>query len=174
MQDLMKKGRQSVGRLAGSALLLALLAVSGYAGAAQAPVQAVSVPATYEVISAWEISAETMEDVQERLRQERQQEIELLDSVIAGAEGNHELAAHALVQKTQLAERMETESRVRAALAYMGYAQVNVVCGAGSMTLIAPWQVVSDETERVKLIAAAADQAQIPAECVKIILPKNE
>lgn len=174
MQNSKRNVIKEWGRAAVSVLLLALLAVSGYVGTAQEPVRAVSVPATYQTISAWEVSSETMDEVRERLGQERMQEIELLDSVIAQAEGGGETAAYALAQKAQLAERMETESRVRAALAYMGYPQVNVVCGAGSLTLIAPWQYVSGEQERVKLIAAAADQAQIPAECVKIILPKNE
>ena len=72
------------------------------------------------------------------------------------------------------AARMETEAQTEAALSYMGYSQVYAICGVGSMTLIAPWQYASDDAVRVKLIAAAADQAQIPAEYVKIILPKNE
>ena len=174
MQNSKQNGMMRWGRAAISILLLVLLAVSGYAGTTQKSVCAVSVPVTYQTISAWEVSVETMQEVQERLRQERMQEMELLDSVIVQAGGSGETAEHALAQKAQLAGRMETESRVRAALAYMGYTQVNVVCGAGSLTLIAPWQYVSGEQERVKLIAAAADQAQIPAECVKIILPKNE
>lgn len=162
------------GRCAGGALLLMLLAASGYAGAVRAPVQTVSVPVSCQSLSAWEISEETMQEIQMRLEHERRQEIALLDSVIAGRDASDELAAQALSQKTALAARMETEAQTEAVLAYMGYAQVQAVCGAGRMTLIAPWQYASDDADRVKMIAAAAEQAQISAECVKIILPKNE
>lgn len=163
-----------LGRLAGCVMLLALLAVSGYAGAARTSVEAVSVPVFYQPLSIWEIADESMKDVRMRLEEERKQEIVLLDSVIASPKISEELAEQALAQKMELAARMETEAQTEAALSYMGYSQVYAICGAGSMTLIAPWQYASDDAVRVKLIAAAADQAQIPAEYVKIILPKNE
>lgn len=155
-------------------LLLALLAVCGYAGASQNDVQAVSLPVTYETISAWELSGETMESVRERLAQEREREIALLDSVIENPEASSALVAQALAQKTQLTERMETEAQTRAALAYMGYAQVGVISGTDMLTLITPWQYVQEEQDRVRLIDTAAGQAQISPEYVKIILSKNE
>lgn len=169
-----KETRHDMGRMVGGMLLLAVLAVCGYAGAAQPVAQMVSIPMTYEPISAWEISEETMESVRAGLERERQQEIALLDSVLSRVDAPQMLVDQALMQKTQLAARMETEAKTKAALSYMGYPQVNVLCGADKMTLFVPWQYASDAAERVKLIAAAADQAQIPAEHVKIILPKNE
>ncbi|MBR3795226.1 MAG: SpoIIIAH-like family protein [Clostridia bacterium] len=169
-----KRRTYSCIRAAESVLLLTMLAVCGYAGAQQEAVQSVSVPVVYEVLSAWEISEEAMEDVSVRLGREREREIAMLDSVIANQDASAELVAQALAQKMQLSERMEREARTKAALSYMGYPQVNVICGEDKMTIVAPWQYASDSSERVKLIAAAADEAQLPVECVKIILPKNE
>ena len=59
-------------RTAGCAALVALLAACSYLGARQPQVSAVSVPVAVEVISERALGAASLEQTQEKLRQERE------------------------------------------------------------------------------------------------------
>jgi len=114
-----------------------------------------------------------MEEIRARLADERTQEAALLESVAEDPKAEEETAEMARRQKLQLAERIDAEARTLACLAYMGYDDVAVVCGAESVTVIAPFSQAESEQDRVRIIDAAAAQTGIRAEAVKIILAKK-
>lgn len=161
-------------RAAGCAILLVLLAVCGYAGAKEQTAQTLSVPMTVKTLDAQEIAAATMEDIRQRLNNEREQELMLLQSVIDHPQADEKTLQSALEQKTQIAQRMELEAQTQASLACMGYEDAAVVCGAQTVTVIVPQKSAESEQDRVRLIDAAVSQTQAAPEDVKIILAKNE
>ncbi|MBQ4609192.1 MAG: SpoIIIAH-like family protein [Clostridia bacterium] len=171
----MEKNRQIAAavRMASCAALLLLLAVCGYAGASREETRRVSVPVVYETMTAQEISLRSMEETRLRLREEREREVQLLQRVIDDPAAGEETAEQARKQMLQLTERMDSEARTQAALEYMGYTQVAVVCGAQSVSVIAPVWTAQEEQDRIRIIDAAAAQTRLPAEAVKIILSKK-
>lgn len=160
-------------RAAGCCALLALLAVCGYWGARQQPVKAVSVPVAAKTVSAREAAAADVAQIKARLTGEREEELALLQSVIDHPSSDEALVRQALAQKAQIAGRMETEAQTEACLALMGYEEAAVICGGSVVTIVAPWDDVPGEEDRVRIIGAAAAQAQTEPEAVKIILAKK-
>ena len=160
-------------RTAGCAVLVALLAACSYLVARQPQGSAVSVPVAVETISARALDAASLEETQQKLEQERESALALLQSVIddpnAGADGRNE----ALKEKTALAKRMEAEAETAALLSHMGFGETAVVLGGESVTVIVPWQAAENEQSRVRIIDAAATQTGLAPECVKIILSKK-
>lgn len=161
-------------RSASCAILLLLLAVCGYAGAREQTTATLSVPVTYETMDAAQVSGSTMEEIRAKLSGEREQELSLLQSVIDHPQSDEQTVQRALEQKTQIAQRMELEAQTQASLAYMGYEDAAVVCGAEAVTVFVPWQSAQSEQDRVRLIDAAASQTQAEPDAIKIILAKNE
>lgn len=160
-------------RTAGCAALVALLAACSYLGARQPQVSAVSVPVAVETISESALGAASLEQTQQKLRQERENALALLQSVIDDPLAQAGTRDAALDEKTALAKRMETEAATAALLAHMGFGDAAVVLGEESVTVIVPWQAAENEQNRVKIIDAAATQTGLAPECVKIILSKK-
>lgn len=161
------------GRMLCSAALLALLAACSYVGSQEPDVQAASVPVTRVMISGQEISESAVNDTRIRLRQAREQEIALLDTVLGDAYADTEMRRNALEQKTALAHRMEQEAQLEAAFSYMGLGSLAVMFGAGAITVFVPAETALDESERVRIIDAAASQTGLSPGDVKIILAKK-
>ncbi|MGN0773178.1 MAG: SpoIIIAH-like family protein [Candidatus Ventricola sp.] len=160
-------------RTAGCAALVALLAACSYWGAKQPPASAVSVPVAVETISESALGASSLEETQDRLRQEREQALALVQSVIDDPSAGAGARDEALKEKTALAKRMEQEAALTALLAHMGFGDAAVVLGEDSAAVIIPWQAAENERSRVQIIDAAATQTGLAPECVKIILSKK-
>ena len=154
-------------------VLLLLLAVGGYTGASAPQAHMTAAPVeTRTILTAGDVQM-TYEEIRAEHERERQQEIELLNSVIESDAASEETRQSALAQKTQIASRMEMEAQVRAALLHMGYAPAAAVCGAQQMTVILPQESVKTDEDSVRVIDAAAAAAGIEAGSVKIILVKK-
>ena len=160
-------------RTAGCAVLVALLAACSYLGARQPQRAAVSVPVAVEVISARALGAASLEETQQKLEQERESALALLQSVIDDPNAQAGTRDEALREKTAMAKRMEAEAETAALLAHMGFGETAVVLGGESVTVIVPWQAAENEQSRVRIIDAAATQTGLAPECVKIILSKK-
>lgn len=160
-------------RTAGCAALVALLAACSYLGARQPEVSAVSVPVSVETVSEQALHAQTMEETQEKLRQERERALALLQSVADDPQAQAGTREEALREKTALAKRMNAEAETAALLAHMGFGETAVVMSEGSASVIVPWQAAENEQSRVRIIDAAATQTGLAPECVKIILSKK-
>ena len=160
-------------RTAGCAVLVALLAACSYLGARQPQRAAVSVPVAVEVISERALGAASLEETQQKLEQERESALALLQSVIDDPNAGADVRNEALKEKTALAKRMEAEAETAALLAHMGFGETAVVLGGESVTVIVPWQAAENEQSRVRIIDAAATQTGLAPECVKIILSKK-
>lgn len=153
--------------------LLLLLAVGGYTGASAPQAHMTAAPVeTRTILTAGDVQM-TYEEIRAEHERERQQEIDLLNSVIESDASSEETKQSALAQKTQIASRMEMEAQVRAALLHMGYAPAAAVCGAQQMTVILPQDSVKTDEDSVRVIDAAAAAAGIDAGSVKIILVKK-
>ena len=160
-------------RTAGCAVLVALLAACSYLGARQPQRAAVSVPVAVEVISELALGAASLEETQQKLRQERESALALLQSVIDDPNAQAGTRDEALREKTALAKRMVAEAETAALLSHMGFGETAVVLGGESVTVIVPWQAAENEQSRVRIIDAAATQTGLAPECVKIILSKK-
>ena len=160
-------------RTAGCAALVALLAACSYLGARQPQAPAVGVPVAVEVISEGALGAASLAQTKEKLRQERENALALLQSVIDDPDAGSDAKNEALKEKTALAKRMEAEAQTEALLAHMGFGETAVVLGEESVTVIVPWQAAENEKSRVRIIDAAATQTGRAPECVKIILSKK-
>lgn len=160
-------------RTAGCAVLVALLAACSYLGARQPQGSSVSVPMAVETISERALGAASLEETQQKLRQERESALALLQSVIDDPNAGADVRNEALKEKTALAKRMEAEAETAALLAHMGFGETAVVLGGESVTVIVPWQAAENEQSRVRIIDAAATQTGLAPECVKIILSKK-
>ena len=160
-------------RIAGCAVLVALLAACSYLGARQPQRAAVSVPVAVEVISERVLGAASLEETQQKLRQERESALALLQSVIDDPNAQAGTRDEALREKTALAKRMVAEAETAALLSHMGFGETAVVLGGESVTVIVPWQAAENEQSRVRIIDAAATQTGLAPECVKIILSKK-
>ena len=160
-------------RTAGCAVLVALLAACSYLGARQPQRAAVSVPVAVEVISERVLGAASLEETQQKLRQERESALALLQSVIDDPNAQAGTRDEALREKTALAKRMVAEAETAALLSHMGFGETAVVLGGESVTVIVPWQAAENEQSRMRIIDAAATQTGLAPECVKIILSKK-
>jgi len=160
-------------RAAGCALLLTLLGVCGYAGASRKEVQAVSVPIARSTLEAQAAQQASHEEIRARLSAQREQELNLLESVLTSAQTDGATAKSALSQKEELARRMECEASAEAVLEGMGFAGALSVCGAQVMTVILPQDEAQTEEDRLRAIDAVCAQTGIKAEDVKIILAKK-
>ncbi|MBQ8620458.1 MAG: SpoIIIAH-like family protein [Clostridia bacterium] len=158
-------------RFAGCAGLLALLAVSSYAGGRR--IEAPAVPVLIETVSGEAAAAVTMETTRERLEKQRREALVLLESVLNDAACDETSRRQALQEKTKIASRMETEASVEALLAQMGFEGTAVVMGEGTLHIIAPWQMAENEQNRVRMIDAALSQSALSPDAVKIILAKK-
>lgn len=156
------------------AVLLALLAVCGVFASTGKETKMVSVPVTAVAIDREAAGAVTMEQARERLNRRRLEEIAVLDEVIAHNALDAQTQNAALMQKTQLAQRMEAEAQAEAALACMGYGQAAVVCGAQGITVFAPYAYLADESQSVRIIDCVSTQTGAEPGIIKIILAKNE
>ena len=159
------------GRLAGCAALLALLVASS--SAAAKPVQMAGVPVSAYTVSTQELAGVSMEEINNKLDDQRGQALAVLQSVIDDPKAKGEQISAALDKKTQIAARMETEAAICALLDHMGFGQTAVVMGEESLSIVAPWQTAENEQNRVRMIDAAASQSGLPAGAVKIILAKK-
>ena len=164
----------SLTRTACCAMLLTLLAVCGYMGASgPEAAQTVSVPVVRQTLAQEQISASTMEEIRAQLKAEREAEIALLDSVLSDPSAAASTKDSALLQKTQIAARMESEAQAIATLEMMGFSGVAAVCGAQMMTIVTPPEQVQQEQDRARMIDAVCTQTGMGAESVKIILAKK-
>lgn len=160
-------------RTAGCAVLVALLAACSYLGARQPQRAAVSVPVAVETISERALDAASLEETQQKLEQERESALALLQSVLDDPNAQAGTRDEALREKTALAKRMVAEAETAALLSHMGFGETAVVLGGESVTVIVPWQAAENEQSRVRIIDAAATQTGLAPECVKIILSKK-
>lgn len=167
------KGMRSFYQMARAAALLVLLAACGYAGAREPDVRMVSAPVTRQVLTAAEISAVTTEETAKQIKQKRQTELALLDSVLGDPDTSSGTRSDALAQKAELAARMGKETQLEAALAYMGCGDIPVICGADTVTVFVPAETALSERERMRIVDAAVSHTGASAEDVKIILSKK-
>lgn len=169
-----KKDKLSVGiRSCACILLLALLAVCGYSGANPPSAKTTSAPVETRTILEGEPSDMAYDDIRAQHDNDRQRELDLLASVIADPNADQETKNSALAQKAQIAQRMETEAQVRAALLHMGYEDVAALCGAQQLTLIVPAGQIRSEEDSVRIVDAAMAVSGFDASAVKIILVKK-
>ena len=160
-------------RAAGCAVLVALLAASGYWGASRPLERTVSVPVSAAVLSEQALEAEPIRETQERLHAEREQALALLQGVLDDADAPEDARAKALEKKTAMAERMETEAALCALLAHMGFGETAAVLGENCVSVVVPWQAAENEQSRARIVDAAASQTGLAPACVKIILAKK-
>ena len=172
MRSVSKNRLTVCARVASGFSLLALLAVCGFAGASRAGVQSVSVPVERQTLGdEWGQQAQVMSTA-ERLARDRQEEIEMLDSVIESADADQATRQSALAQKAQLAGRMELEAQARACLDQMGFHEAQVVCGAQMMTVLVPSADLVNSSDSARIVSAVSDQTGTEPQNVKIILVK--
>lgn len=142
-------------RLVCGAFFLALLGVCGYIGAERAHVQSVvSLPVTRVELEGEAVGGSSITQIRERLNRQREEELTLLDRVIADAGTDSAAKENALSQKTQIVRRMETEAQMTAVLEGMGAENALAVCGAQGVTLLIPQEMGMDETARNRLLNA--------------------
>lgn len=154
--------------------LLSLLAVCSFSAGRKDLPKSVTVPVMVEMTGSEIRSAQSVEQIREKLRTRREGEIRLLTSVAENPASGEEIIQNALKQKMEIALRMEEEARVEAALSYMGFDALAAVCGAESMTVFAPYAYVSSEADSVRILDCICTQTGFSPENVKIILAKNE
>lgn len=158
---------------AGCAALLALLAVSSYAGAGKNQAQIVSVPVMIETVSQETLGAASLEQIKAELQQKRETALDQLQHVLDDPRTDRETAENALREKIEIAQRMEMEASVCALLAHMGFADAAVVAGEETLSIIAPWQAAENEQNRIRMIDAAAGQCALEPQNIKIIPAKK-
>ena len=149
-----------------SVMLLTLLGICGYAGSARTKnVQsAVSLPVIRTELEGDAVGGGSIAEVRARLNRQREEELALLDGVIADAGGDSAAKEAALAQKTQIAERMEREAQMTAVLEGMG---------AQGVTLLVPQTFGMDENARNRLLNAVGGSSGSETAQLKIILIKK-
>jgi len=164
----------ALGRMLCPAALLALLAFSSYMSMPQKEQTAmVSVPVVFEAIE--DVSAILpAEEAESRLKQERERALSLLEDVIRDPKASEAAIESALMQKTEMADQMETEARIVETLDAMGFPGTAALCGGTMTTVIVPQNLLFAEKARIQIIDAAANAAKRSADCIKIIPQKNE
>ena len=167
-----RKNRPAVySRIAGCAALIAILAASGYVGAYRQNVQKTTAAPVVSRQTAYEEYEEmSFEEIENRLEQERAQELALLDGVIDDVGAQDSTKENARQQKIQIVERMETQAQIRAALTSMGIAEAMAICTQERVMLIIPAQYAQRQTQ---MIDAACSISGCEAKDVKIILVKK-
>lgn len=161
-------------RLVCGAFFLALLGVCGYIGAERTHVQSVvSLPVTRVELEGEAVGGSSITQIRERLNRQREEELTLLDRVIADAGADSAAKEDALAQKTQIVRRMETEAQMTAVLEGMSAENALAVCGAQGVTLLIPQEMGMDETARNRLLNAVGGQSGIEMTQLKIILIKK-
>ena len=156
------------------AALIAVLAASGYAGTAgQEEVRMTAAPVIIRSSAEDEYERMSFEAAERRLREERAQEIAILNEVIAGTNEDEETRKNAQNQKIAIAKRMETEAQVRAALGSMGIDRAAAICAGERMVLIVSAQYAEDQEATMRMIDAASALSGCEAKDVKIILVKK-
>ena len=130
-----------------SVMLLALLGVCGYAGSARTKnvPSAVSLPVIRTELEGDAIGGGSIAEVRARLNRQREEELALLDGVIADAGGDSAAKEAALAQKTQIAERMEREAQMTAVLEGMG-AEGALAATAEGMRHVSGFSVATVDT----------------------------
>lgn len=161
-------------RAACGAALLLLLGFSGFIGAKREETRFAAAPVIVKTMSANPYERESDLASREKLRLQREQEIRLLTSVAEDPDVPKETVRYALEQKMEIASRMEQEAQAEAALAYMGFEGVSVLCGAQAISVFAPYAHIRDERSRVQILDCVCTQTGASAQNVKIILAKNE
>ena len=158
-----------------SVMLLALLGVCGYAGSARTKnvPSAVSLPVIRTELEGDAIGGGSIAEVRARLNRQREEELALLDGVIADAGGDSAAKEAAMAQKTQIAERMEREAQMTAVLEGMGAEGALAVCGAQGVTLLVPQTFGIDENARNRLLNAVGGSSGAETAQLKIILIKK-
>lgn len=153
------------------ALLLALLAVCGYVGAGREQTHAVSVAATRVTLP-----EQTQNDAltaAERYRAQRAEEIALLEGVLAREDADAQTRGNATAQLAQIAGRMEIEAQSEACLDAMGVNGARAVSGAQLLTLFIPYDEISEESDKTRILDAICGVSGLDAGSVKIILTKK-
>ena len=155
-----------------SVLLLTLLGICGYAGSARTKnvPSAVSLPVIRTELEGDAIGGGSIAEVRARLNRQREEELALLDGVIAGAGGDSAAKEAALAQ---IAERMEREAQMTAVLEGMGAESALAVCGAQGVTLLVPQTFGMDENARNRLLNAVGGSSGAETAQLKIILIKK-
>ena len=138
-----------------SVMLLTLLGICGYAGSARTKnvPSAVSLPVIRTELEGDAIGGGSIAEVRARLNRQREEELALLDGVIADAGGDSAAKEAALAQKTQIAEQMER--------------------GAQGVTLLVPQTFGMDENARNRLLNAVGGSSGSETAQLKIILIKK-
>ena len=155
-------------RLVCGAFFLALLGVCGYIGAERTHVQSVvSLPVTRVELEGEAVGGSSITQIRGRLNRQREEELTLLDRVIADA------GADSAAKEDALSRRMETEAQMTAVLEGMGAENALAVCGAQGVTLLIPQEMGMDETARNRLLNAVGGQSGIEMTQLKIILIKK-
>ena len=161
-----------------SVMLLALLGVCGYAGSARTKnvPSAVSLPVIRTELEGDAIGGGSIAEgllVTEPRVHAREEELALLDGVIADAGGDSAAKEAALAQKTQIADRMEREAQMTAVLEGMGAEGALAICGAQGVTLLVPQTFGMDENARNRLLNAVGGSSGSETAQLKIILIKK-
>ena len=158
-----------------SVMLLALLGVCGYAGSARTKnvPSAVSLPVIRTELEGDAIGGGSIAEVRARLNRQREEELALLDGVIADAGAGSAAKEDALAQKAQIAARMELEAQTTAILEGMGAEGALAVCGVQGMTLLVPQAFGMDENARNRVLNAISGQSGMETAQLKIILIKK-
>jgi len=154
------------------AALIALLAVSGYAGMRREEAQSVSIPIVFDTIMESEL---VFGDAQEEdsFEKEREKALSLLEDVIRDPKAKEKTVQNALEEKIRIAGSMEQEARLRQALTEMGIEDAGAISGNGTMTLILPSGSMIDDKTRIQIVDTVQTVTGILPECVKIILAKK-
>ena len=153
------------------ALLLALLAVCGYVGAGREQTHTVSAAATRVALP--EQTQDDALDAAERYRAQRSEEIALLEGVLAREDVDAETRDNAAAQLAQIAGRMEIEAQSEACLDAMGVNGAQAVSGAQLLTLFIPYDEISEESDKTRILDAICGVSGLDAGSVKIILTKK-
>lgn len=153
------------------ALLLALLAVCGYVGARREQTRTVSAAATRVTLP--EQTQDDALDAAERYRAQRAEEIALLEGVLARENVDAGTRGSASAQLAQIAARMETEAQCEACMAAMGVNGARAISGAQLLTLLIPYDEISEEADKTRILDALCGVSGLDAGSVKIILTKK-
>ncbi len=158
-----------------SVLLLLLLGVCGYMGAArrESVQSVVGLPVTRTELEGDAIGGSSMTQIREKMKRQRMEELALLDSVIADAGTTSAAKEDALTQKAQIVGRMELETQATAILEGMGAEDALVISGAQGLTMLLPQKFGLDETTRNRLLNAVGGLSGMENGQLKIILIKK-
>ena len=161
------------GRIRGAVcvLLLALLAVCGYAGSGGRETRMVSVDVTRQTLSV--DTQDSAQDAAARLAMQREEELSLLQGVIDSEDAGAQTREDARAQLMQLVRRMEIEAQSTACLAQMGYEDAAAMCGAQLLSLFIPYVNINGEEDTARIVDVVCGVSGFEPGDVKIILTKK-